>query len=182
RREATASGRAPSRGAEPAPEAAPQMVAVTIASLPRTPEATLERDAVQGFLQYGHRIDQDALRAALSQTFRHPALDAVRAAIAATPDHARAGWAVAAVETVREPYRTLAAELLTSAFPAASDDAAVIATADLAQRIRLRGVDREKRELLGALQRVAPDSDEGRAVRVRMRELDALRQQLTGEA
>ncbi|MFT4307552.1 MAG: DNA primase [Microbacterium sp.] len=182
RREAAASGGATSGRTEPAPEAAAApTVAVTIASLPRSPEVTLERDAVQGFLQYGHRIDQDLLRAALSETFRHPALEAVRAAVAAAPDHTRPGWAVAAVETVREPYRTLAAELLTSAFPAASDDAAVVATADLAQRLRLRAVDREKRELLGALQRVPADSEEGRAVRVRMRELDALRQQLSGE-
>ncbi len=169
--------------AEPdAPATTPALSPVSIASLPRTPEVTLERDAVQGFLQYGHRIDQDALRAAVAETFRHPALDAVRAAIAATPDYERPGWAVAAVESIREPYRTLGAELLTSAFPASGDEAAVVATADLARRIRLRAIDREKRDLLGAIQRVAADSEEGRSVRVRLRELDAARQALAEES
>ncbi len=40
------------------------------------------------------------------------------------------------------------------------------------------GLDQEKSELLGAIQRVPPDSDEGRRIRIRLRELDAQRQRL----
>ncbi len=36
------------------------MTRVTIASLPRTADVALERDALMGFLQFGHRIDRDA--------------------------------------------------------------------------------------------------------------------------
>ncbi len=163
------------------PEAAPETPRVTIASLPRSADVALERDALMGFLQYGHRIDPEELRAALVEPFRHPALEAVRSSVAAVPDHTRPGWAAAAVDAVREPYRSLAAELLTGDFPASDDQHAVTSAKDLGRRIRLRSVEQEKRELLSAIQRVAPDSDGGRAMRLRMRELDAMRQRLTGE-
>ena len=171
--------------ARPAPAESSAGVAelprVTIASLPRNADVALERDALMGFLQYGHRIDPGALRAALEQSFRHPALDAVRSSIAAVPDHTRSGWAAAAVDAVREPYRSLAAELLTGDFPARDDLHAVTSAKDLARRIRLRAIEREKRDLVGAIQRLAPDSEEGRTVRLRMRELDATRERLTAE-
>jgi DNA primase len=174
---------APGAGTSDRPsETGQSMVAVSIATLPRTPDVSLERDAIQGFLQYGHRIDQSSLRAALDETFRHPALEAIRSTIAAVPDLTLSGWAVAAVQAVREPYRSLAAELLTGAFPAPNDAVAVATTQDLARKIRLRGLDRAKRELLGAIQRVPPDSEEGRAVRVRLREIDAQRQELVTDA
>jgi len=179
-RERSPQDRRPHPGEQSAPEE-PSSVAVTMASLPRTPEVMLERDAIQGFLQYGHRIDQGELRAALDETFRHPALEAIRRTIAAVPDHTVPGWAVAAVEAVREPYRSLAAELLTAAFPASDDTAAVMTTKELAHKIRLRALDRAKRELLGAIQRVPPDSEEGRSVRMRLREIDLQRQALVGD-
>lgn len=154
---------------------------VTIANLPRDADVALERDALMGFLQYGHRIDPDDLRAALDESFRHPALEAVRSSIAAVPDHTRPGWAAAAVDAVREPYRSLAAELLTGDFPARDDRHAITSAKDLARRIRLRKIERDKRELLAAIQRLAAESEEGRTVRLRLRELDAARQRLTGE-
>jgi len=42
-------------------------------------------------------------------------------------------------------------------------------------------VDAEKNELLGAIQRVPAESEEGRAVRVALRDLDARRRTLTEE-
>ena len=119
---------------------------------------------------------------ALAQPFRVPALEAVRQTLAAVPDLDRMGWAADAVTEVREPYRSLAAELLTRAFPALTDDAAVASTADLARRVVLRGIEEEKRELLRAIQRVAPESEEGRAVRLRLRELDHDRQVVAAES
>ena len=157
------------------------MARVTIASLPRTAEVALERDALMGILQFGHRLDASLLERSLSLPFRHPALDAVRQAVAAAADMSRPGWAADAVSVVREPYRSLAAELLTANFPALSDEAATVSAASLARRLVGRSVDREKTELLGAIQRVAPDSQEGRVIRMRLRELDVERQRYASD-
>ncbi len=100
---------------------------------------------------------------------------------ASAPDLERPGWAADAVGSVREPYRSLAAELLTADFPALTDDAAVASTSDLARRLAARALDREKSELLGAIQRVPADSTEGRGIRLRLRELDVERQSLAAD-
>ncbi|GAA2014246.1 DNA primase [Microbacterium ulmi] len=173
-------GRTPSRTA-PAAGASPDgepVVRVTVATLPRAPEVALERDALMGFLQFGHRLDPALRSRALSLPFRHPALEAVRAAVADAPDLDRLGWAGDAVSAVREPYRSLAAELLTAVFPARDDEHAVASTTDLARRLIERALDRDKAELLGAIQRVSPDSEQGRGIRLRLRELDIERQRL----
>ena len=170
---------APTSGGVAAPST--EVPRVTIANLPRDADVALERDALMGFLQYGHRIDPESLRAALDETFGHPALEAVRSSIAAVPDHTRAGWAAAAVDAVREPYRSLAAELLTGDFPARDDRHAITSAKDLTRRIRMRAIEREKRDLVAAIQRLAADSEEGRTVRLRLRELDAARERLTAD-
>jgi DNA primase len=154
---------------------------VTLASLPRAADVVLERDALMGFLQFGHRIEPALLRRAVSLPFRHPALDAVRQSIAAAATTDRPGWAVEAVDAVREPYRSLAAELLAADYPALSDDDAVVSATSLARRLIARALDREKAELLGAIQRVPADSDEGRGIRLRLRRLDEERRGLDAE-
>ena len=130
-------------------------------------------------LQYGHRVDAEALTRALASPFRHPALEAVRAVIAGFADRTRPGWAVDAVSAVREPFRSLAAELLTADFPARDEAHAVASAADLTLRLIARRLAAEKTELLGAIQRVPPDSEEGRRLRLRLRELDGERLRLT---
>ncbi|QAY61342.1 DNA primase [Microbacterium protaetiae] len=173
--------RAPQR-AEPAASAPSPELRVTLATLPRTPDVGLERDAMMGFLQYGHRIDPDLRQRAVALEMRNPALEAVRQSVAAATDVSRPGWAVEAVSAVREPYRSLAAELLTGEFPARDDDHAVVSAHDLARRLVTRSLDGRKRELLGAIQRVPADSEQGRAVRIELRELDAERQRLLAES
>ncbi|MET0735908.1 MAG: DNA primase, partial [Microbacterium sp.] len=180
-RAARGTSRRPDAPASPAEDDAAPAVRVTLASLPHTADIALERDALMGFLQFGHRLDQALLERALTQEFRHPALDAVRQAVAAAPDRERVGWAADAATGVREPFRSLGAELLASDFPALTDDDAIASASDLARRIIARGLDREKSELLGAIQRVPPGSEEGRRIRIRLRELDADRQRLTLE-
>ncbi len=173
--------RAPERPAsrvEPEPEAS--VARVTVASLPRTPDVALERDALMGFLQFGHRIEPGLRARALALPLRHPALEAVRQSVAVA-DADRVGWAADAVTAVREPFRSLAAELLTTDFPARDDDHAVGSATDLARRLIVRAVDAEKNELLGAIQRVPADSEEGRRIRVRLREIDLERQRLVAE-
>jgi DNA primase len=155
---------------------------VTLASLPRTADVAVERDALMGLLQFGHRLDPQLRERAFALPFRHPALEAVRASVA--PDAAvdRPGWAAEAIGAVREPFRSLAAELLTADFPALTDDEAVASASSLCRRLIQRSLDREKAELLGAIQRVPADSEEGRTIRLRLRELDMTRQQLTADA
>jgi DNA primase len=189
RREVERAGRGGGNRRDPGPGASPTEHAaddgalrVTLATLPRTPEVGLERDALMGVLQFGHRMDATLVERALEQPFRNSALDAVRVAIREAPGMQRPGWSADAVATVREPYRSLAAELLAGDFPALSDDAAVTSAGDLARRLVLRRFDREKAELLGAIQRVPAASEEGRSIRLRLRELDARRQALVDEA
>ncbi|GAA1846783.1 DNA primase [Microbacterium koreense] len=155
---------------------------VTVASLPRSRDVALERDALMGFLQFGHRLDTELVDRAIEAPFRHPALDAVRQAIAAAPDRERVGWAMAAISAVREPYRSLGGELLAADFPALTDEAALSSTTDLARRLIGRALESEKTELLGAIQRVLPESAEGRDIRVRLREIDAARRRLSEES
>lgn len=172
----------PERGREPsAPDAgqASTVPAVTLASLPRGGDAHLERDAMMGILQYGHQLDQALLQRALAAPFTVPALDAVREAVAGVPDRVRPGWALQAVDGVREPYRALGGELLMSAFPARDEAGALVSATDLARRLIVRGLDREKHELLGAIQRVPTGSDGWRALQMRMRDIDAERQLFT---
>ncbi|WP_214466918.1 DNA primase [Microbacterium flavescens] len=189
RREVERAGRSGQRRdsaqtAAPAEAASAEPLArVTVASLPRTADVTLERDALMGFLQFGHRMDAALVVRAVDLEFRHPALDAVRQAV---QQHAasmqRPGWAVEAIGTVREPYRSLGAELLASDFPALGDAAAVSSASDLARRLVIRSLDAQKNELLGAIQRVPAASEEGRTIRLRLRELDAERQRLANES
>lgn len=167
---------------EPTPPASGQdgtdaaLPTVTLRSLPSTPEVALERDALMGVLQYGHRIEPELLRRALASPFTTPAFEAVRQAIAAVPDHTRTGWSMQAVDAVREPYRSIAGELLMRPFPARDEEGAAYSATDLARGLIVRDLEREKHELLGAIQRVPADSDGGRALRVRLRDIDAERQ------
>lgn len=189
RREVERAGRGAARRDHPHEPAAPPSAAegepvmrVTLASLPRTADVTLERDALMGFLQFGHRLDAELVARALDLPFRHPALDAVRQAVRQhAAGMARPGWAMDAIGEVREPYRTLGGQLLAADFPALDDAAAVSSTNDLARRLVIRGLEGRKHELLGAIQRVPAASDEGRAIRLELRELDAQRQQLVAD-
>ena len=172
---ATPPGAARGDAAGDVPTSAPR---ATIATLPRTSDAALERDALMGILQYGHVVDAAEIDAALALPMTVPALDAVRQAVQAQPDRTRIGWAVTAAEAVREPFRSLGVELLTASFPALSESEAHSSTRSLARTLRIRAIDREKSALLGAIQRVPAESEEGRTVRLRLRDLDAQRRAL----
>lgn len=145
---------------------------VRLSDLPRSADAAIERDALMGILQYGHLIDRELLDRAVAAPFRHPALDAVRESVAAVDDRTRVGWSTTAADAVREPYRSLAGELLMMPFPAKDEERALVSATDLCRRLILRTIEREKNELLGAVQRIPADSDGGRALRMRLRDLD----------
>jgi len=168
-------------GPSGAPAGAPSRPAVTLATLPRTVDAALERDALMGVLQFAERLEPGLVARALSVPFRTPALDAIRAALSGPLDTSRPGWAVTAVSSLNPADRPLAAELLTGAFPARDEEHALASARSLAVRLLLRDLDRQKAQLLSAIQRVAPDSEEGRAVRMRLRAIDVERQELAAD-
>ncbi|RKT36898.1 DNA primase [Microbacterium sp. AG1240] len=174
-----ADDRTPMSSAAPAEAPAPEL-RVTVATLPRSRDVAIERDALMAFLQYGHHVDAGLLSRALAAPFTHPGLEAVRSVLASTNDASKPGWAAEAVSAVREPYRTLAAELLTSDFPARDEAHAIASANDLAVNLLRRVLDHEKTELLGAIQRVPADSADGRTLRLRLREVDIERQRLVG--
>jgi len=176
-RAARGADRAEKRETRKDSEPTPIAISVTMASLPNNRDVALERGAMMAFLQYGHRIEPDVFLRALQTPFSHPALEAVRSSLAST-DLSQPGWAVAAVESVREPFRSLAAELLTAEFPARTEEGAIASANDLARGLLVRELEREKSELLRGIQRVPADSDEGKRLRFRLRELDADRQRL----
>ncbi|WP_105565156.1 DNA primase [Microbacterium halophytorum] len=160
-----------------APVAAP---AVTLATLPRTPQNARERDALTGFLQYGHRVEPSLFARAIAVPFHHPALEGVRRALEAT-DRTKPGWALAVVESAPGAYATLAGELLARDFPARDEEHAVASINDLARQLILGALAEQKNQLLGAIQRVPADSDEGRTLRMQLRDLDAERARLTAD-
>ena len=178
RRGAAAPGatREQSRPAQATPEPAEQSVRVNLASLP--PALELEKRALMGVLQYGHLLDKQSVDVAMGLPMPHPGLEAVRQAIALQPDLTRPGWPSAAVDATREPYRVLAIELLTADFPASTEQIAQTTAAESLRGLRLRALDREKAELLGAMQRLTPASEEFRSIGIRIRDLDTRRRTL----
>lgn len=174
-RGAAAAEREPQRSTQQTSAAADAEVPSTrvrLADLPRTADVAIERDALMGILQYGHLIDPELLARAVAEQFRNPGLDAVRESVASVDDRTRVGWSTSAADAVREPYRSLAGELLMMPFPAKDEERALFSATDLCRRLILRAIDREKNELLGAVQRIPADSDGGRALRMRLRDID----------
>ncbi len=138
----------------------------------QTEALRLEREALAGVLQFGHLLDSELIDRALATEFVVPAFEAVRQAVVTADARGSAGWAARAAEQVREPYRTIATELLMTAFPARDDAQAVSVAAALLRNLANRSLKAEKAQLLGGLQRVAADSDEGRSIRERLRAID----------
>ena len=172
------------QGAPNAQNVAPPVAlpATTLKALPRDGDTRLEREMLMAVLQYGHAIDPELLARAVAIPFLHPSLEAVRAGIApATANVARHGWAAAAIEGVREPFRGLAAELLIEPFPASDEAGAVASARSLAIGVLERAFDREKAELRGTLQRLREGSDEWRTVQLRLRDVELQRRALTAE-
>ncbi|RCS63014.1 DNA primase [Microbacterium sp. JB110] len=165
-------------GAEQVPEQQVAAPAVTLGSLPPTPQNARERDALTGFLQYGHRVDPELFVRALAVPFHHPALEGVRVTLEGT-DRTKPGWALTVVETAPSAYATLAGELLARDFPARDEEHAVSSINDLARQLIIGALLAQKNQLLGAIQRVPADSEEGRALRMQLRDLDAQKARLT---
>jgi len=170
-------GRREERQAQPVGTAAPS---VTLANLPHTTDVAMERDALTGILQYGHLIEPALFQRAIESPFRTPALDEVRKAILAV-DRSKPGWGQAALDQLPQSLRQLGGEVLMRDFPARDEQHAAVSANDLCRRLIARALDALKHELLGELQRLEPGSADGRAVQIRLRDLEMERRRLIEE-
>ena len=155
-----------------APEPVPEPPPVGLASLPGDPNTRLERDALMGVLQQPESVGGDLARRALDSVFGDASLSVVRDAVAVHLDAAgQPGWVERVVEEAPEAYRTARA----GAMAATVRGFAV----SLVERDLLR----EKRELLGALQRVdaAADPERSASLQRRLMAVEEDRRAIRGE-
>lgn len=160
-----------------------QPVSIGIASLPSDLGTRLERDVLMGVMQQPAAVGTELANRALSSTFADPNLAVVRDAVAVHLAAAGAsGWIELVVNEVPDPYRTLVQQLAVAPIPG-REDRIEAAVRGFAAAIIERDLLREKRELLGALQRLDPQADADRSSQVqrRLKLVEEDRRALKGE-
>ncbi len=131
----------------------------------RTDASTrLERDALMAVLQHPDVVGDDLIRKLTQIAFADNTLAVVRDAIASQVDRAlQPGWASVVAEEVPSSFSTFVKQLSVAPIPEREERIPVycvqVAT-DLVERDLLR----QKRELLGVLQRMDRESDPARYV------------------
>jgi DNA primase len=157
--------------------------AIGIASLPPDPGTRLERDVLMSVIQHPAAVGSELAARAMSATFSDPTLAVVRDAVAVhLGASGTSGWVERVVEEVPEPYRPLVQQLAVAPVPGRED--AIDATVrGFAVAIIERDLLREKRELLGALQRLDPVADAERSTQVQqqLKAVEETRRALKGE-
>ncbi|WP_395243261.1 DNA primase [Agromyces sp. MMS24-K17] len=129
----------------------------SIVDLPADPSTRLERDALQAMLQYPEVAGDDLLRHATDSRFGNETLAVVRDAVASVlAEHGAVTVEKVAAE-VPQPYIGVVQQLAVAPVPQRSE----VELTTYVQGVVIALVDREllrqKRELLGRLQRTAPD-------------------------
>lgn len=176
---------APAAGDQPAASGAEPAVEPTIgiASLPPDLGTRLERDVLMGVLQQPEAVGAALAARALASGFADPTLAVVRDAVAVHLDASGTqGWVEAVVTEVPEPYRPLVQQLAVAPIPG-REDRIEATVRGFATAIIERDLLREKRELLGALQRLDPVQDAARSTQVqqRLKAVEEDRRALKGE-
>ena len=172
---------AASRADRDAPVVAPEAI-IGIATLAADPGTRLERDVLMSVLQHPAAVGDLAGRA-LAAGFTDPTLGVVRDAVAIHLDAAgTSGWVELVIDEVPDPYRPLVQQLAVAPLPGREDAIEAIARG-FAAAIVERDLLREKRELLGALQRITPGDDTERSAQVqrRLMAVEEERRALKGE-
>jgi DNA primase len=127
--------------------------------LPTDPATRLERDALMAVLQHPAEIGEDMIRRVSQVAFADNTLAVVRDAIATSLDRwNRPGWLSAVADEVPPTFSTLVKQLGVAPIPEREDRIAVYCrsvTADIVDRDLLR----QKRDLLGAMQRLDAASE-----------------------
>ncbi|WP_341954588.1 DNA primase [Salinibacterium sp. TMP30] len=124
----------------------------------------LERDALMAVLQHPEVVGDDLIRKLTQIAFADNTLAVVRDAIASQVERALLpGWASAVADEVPQSFSTFVKQLSVAPIPEREDRIPVYCvqvTTDLVERDLLR----QKRELLGVLQRMDRESDPARYV------------------
>jgi DNA primase len=127
--------------------------------LPTDPATRLERDALMAVLQHPAEIGEDMIRRVSQVAFADNTLAVVRDAIATSLDRWNSpGWLSAVADEVPATFSTLVKQLGVAPIPEREDRIAVYCrsvTADIVDRDLLR----QKRDLLGAMQRLDAASE-----------------------
>ena len=152
--------------AESSPTEAPSLTtpapdAPDLMRLPTDPATRLERDALMAILQYPDHVGADLIRRAAQVAFVDNTLAVVRDAIATTVESdsaVSADWLSRVAEDVPPPFSTLVKQLGVAPIPEREELIATYCrgvTTSLIDRDLLR----QKRDLLGAMQRIDAASD-----------------------
>ena len=144
----------PGRSAEQPAADAPDLM-----RLPTDPATRLERDALMAILQYPGEVGTDLIRRASAVAFVDNTLAVVRDAIATSLEHvASPDWLARVAAEVPAPFETLVKQLGVAPIPEREDLIGVYCTGVTAALID-RDLLRQKRELLGSMQRLDPSAE-----------------------
>ncbi|MDO7882158.1 DNA primase [Salinibacterium soli] len=145
----------------PEQEGAPNLM-----SLPTDPTTRLERDAVMALLQYPGHVGRELAQRAVGVAFSDRTLSVVRDAIATTLDHLESNdWVARVAEEVPAPYSTLVTQLSVAPIPERPELMATYCRG-VASALIDRDLLRQKRELLGTMQRTDASADPERYAQV----------------
>ncbi len=143
------------------PASAPDLM-----KLPTDPATRLERDALMAILQHPDAVGAELVRRASAVSFVDNTLAVVRDAIATSLEHVDSpGWLARIAAEVPAPFETLVKQLGVAPIPEREELMAVYCTGVAAALVD-RDLLRQKRDLLGAMQRVDSAADPERFAQV----------------
>ena len=132
----------------------PAAEALDLRKLPTDPATRLERDALMAMLQYPSEVGADLVRRASSVDFVDNTLSVVRDAIATSIEHvASPDWLSRVAAEVPAPFETLVKQLGVAPIPERAELIGVYCRGVSAALVD-RGLLRQKRDLLGTMQRI----------------------------
>lgn len=161
---APAAPQQPSGASEQTSEPALQQAGPSIMDLKTDASTRLERDALMAVLQHPDVVGDELIRKLTQIAFADSSLAVVRDAIASQVERAQLpGWASAIADEVPQSFSTFVKQLSVAPIPEREERIPIYCvqvTTDLVERDLLR----QKRELLGVLQRMDRESDPERYV------------------
>lgn len=139
----------PAGSSDPVPADAPDLM-----RLATDPATRLERDALMAILQYPNDVGLELVRRASAVAFSDQTLSVVRDAVATSLDHLDApDWLARVAEEVPGPFATLVKQLGVAPIPERAELMAAYCKGIVGALVD-RDLLRQKRELLGAMQRL----------------------------
>ena len=158
-RRAVASARSATSAHAPTDAAGPQENSLSLMQLPTDPTTRLERDALMAMLQYPGDVGLDFIRRGANVTFVDNTLAVVSDAIATSAEHWEApDWLARVSDEVPLPFATLVKQLGVAPIPERPELIGAYCK-DVVAGLIDRDLLRQKKDLLGALQRTDATAD-----------------------